>query len=88
MTIISYWPEMGEAKPQGTDGQLSYCGSSNFIDTPHVLKGRGITYLSTLEAGQLTEQGQYKAGWHCYRVTDRALEKLRAQYTFAREALL
>lgn len=88
MTIVSYWPEMGQSKPTNTDGNLSFCGNSNFIDTPHTLRGRGITLISVHTPQTLTEQGQYKAGWNCYRVTDAALRKLREQYTFAHEALL
>lgn len=88
MAIVSYWPEMGETKPEGTDGNLSYGGNSAFIQTPLALKGRGITHVSTFRPQDLTERGQYKAGWHCYKVTNAALAKLLSQYTFAREALL
>ena len=61
MPVLSYWPEMGQSKPANTDGNLSFCGNYNFVQTRHVLKGRGITFLSTYRADELTPQGQEPA---------------------------
>jgi hypothetical protein len=85
--VISFYPEMNEKAPESVVGQATIGHYGNwYIDTPLVLKGRGIKFLKTYRPSDLTEKGQYKAGWNSYKVTDLALEKL--PYRFAREALL
>lgn len=90
MSIHSYYPEMGEAKPADVQGNitLAHSGKNWFIETPLDLKGRGILFEQVLKAENLTERGQYKAGWAVYRVTRAAMDKLATEYNFAREALL
>lgn len=90
MAIISYCPELGEAKPTRIDGNvtLSHNGKHYFIETPLTLSGIGIAFEQKLRASNLTDQGQYKAGWNVYRVTNRAMNSLRQSYDFARESLL
>lgn len=91
MSIISYCPEMGEAKPQGMDGNVSYAlgwRDHYFIETPLTLSGQGVKFVEVLRSSNLTERGQYKAGWNVYSVTSRALDKLAKQHSFARESLL
>ena len=85
--VISFMPEMGQKFPEAVVGN-AYLGHYGnwYIDTPLNLKGRGIKLLKTYASSELTERGQYKAGWYSYRITDRALETL--PYQFAREALL
>lgn len=91
MAILSYYPEMGEAKPERVQGNLQLSrgrGHSYWLETPLTLKGRGITFDEVIDGKNLTERGQYKAGWNRYRVTWRALQALQLKYDFAREALL
>lgn len=90
MSILSYYPEMGEAKPADVQGNitLSRDGKHWFIETPLSLKGRGILFEQVLQAKNLTERGQYKAGWAVYRVTRAAMNTLVKEHNFAREALL
>jgi len=89
MAILTYWPEMGQAKPTNIDGNISYGGPSHyFIETPHTLRGRGVRFIETLRADRLTEQGQYKAGWNYYRVTENAALGLELRMNLARESLL
>lgn len=90
MSFTSYTPEMGEKKPEGTqiEASLSHYGTHWFIKTPLQLKGRGIEYRDTLTASDLTPIAQDKVGWHRYKVTQRAFDKLCEQYAVASESLL
>lgn len=84
-----YCPEMNEARPVGTqiDAHGGHYGGW-FLDTPLILKGRGIRHLTTYTAEQLTPQAQHKVGWHQYKVTDLAFEKLETTYLIAVENIL
>ena len=91
MAIISYWPEMGQTKPQNVVGnvQLAYGrGCHYFVETPLTLSGVGVKLVEVITSESLTPQGHYKAGWNRYWVTRRALDTLEKQHNFAREALL
>lgn len=90
MAIISYCPEMGEAKPVDVQGNvtLSHNGKHYFVETPLELCGQGISFEETLKSTNLTPLGQYKAGWNVYRVTHRAMKALKAEHSFARLSLL
>jgi len=84
-----YYPEMGERKPAARmEARLGHYGKHYYVDTAEELKGRGIEYRRTYTAADLTKAGQYKVGWHSYKVTTRAFEKLKAQYAIAYEMLL
>jgi hypothetical protein len=88
--VISYTPEMGQKRPDDAeiDAQLSHYGKHYFLDTPLTLSGRGVLYLCTYSPEQLTGPGQRKAGWHHYKVTIAAYERICEQYTVAYESLL
>lgn len=87
--ILGYHPEMGEQRPAGEiEATLCHYGRHWCIETPLVLKGRGIKHYRTLETADLTPQGQRKVGWHQYKVTESAMSKLRTQYAVSVEMLL
>lgn len=87
--VKTYTPEMGERKPAvRMEAQLGHCGKHYYIDTTEELKGRGIEHLKTYTAHDLTKAGQYKVGWHQYRVTERAFSNLKAAYPIGYEMLL
>lgn len=84
----TYYPEMGEPRPDAEiEARIGHRGGW-FITTPLALKGRGIKHLGTLTADQLTPEGQRKVGWHDYRVTDTAMERLQATHTISLAMLL
>lgn len=82
-----YCPEMGQRKPEvQMEASLSYDGSHYFVDTPLVLKGRGIVEI--VPACWAFGSKKDVEGWRVYRVTKRAFEKLERQYPIAMENLL
>jgi hypothetical protein len=84
-----YTPEMGEKKPiVQMEASRAYFTQHYFVDTPLVLKGQGITFLKTYKSTELTEAGQRKVGWHEYKVTMIAFDKLKKQYAIGLESLL
>ena len=87
--IKMYCPELGERKPRTTmEATLAYYGKHYFVDTPEILKGRGIEYRMTYKADELTIDGQYKIGWRSYCVTMLAFEKLKAKYAICMKSRL
>lgn len=87
-TIQTYWPELGEHKPDCQIEESYASPGHSCLVTPLVLSGRGIRRTQTYTAADLTEYAQYKVGWHKYYVTERALLELRKLYTISRSALL
>lgn len=85
MATQAYWTEMGDKKPV-TTLETDYCwGGGHWIYSPIELKtNRSIKYTETLTA----EQNPQYAGWRVYKVTDKGLTELEAQYTISRMALL
>lgn len=82
-------PEMGEQKPKAQiEIKLSHYGKHYYLTTPLELKGRGIKHLMTYTANDLHEKTQHKVGWHKYKATIRATEKLTEQYDMSQESLL
>jgi hypothetical protein len=70
--IKAYYPETGEERPAGElDYTIGHYGD-NYISTAESLKGRGITLIDDNWDGHGRKQ---------YRVTDRALDKLKRQYS-------
>lgn len=68
--VHSYTPEMGQRKPNcQMKATLGHYGEHYYIDTPLVLKGRGIKLLKQYESSQLTGPGRYMVGWYGYKVT-------------------
>ena len=88
MALKTYYPEMNEEKPASEiEAAIGY-GGYWLLKTPLELKGRGITHTGTLTAEQLVPQAQHKAGWHTYRVTRKAFDKLSSEYAISSECLL
>jgi hypothetical protein len=82
-TMNGYYPEMNEKAPADTqiEASLSHYGEHYYLRTPLVLKGRGITHTKTITAEDFPAGRM--AGWHCYRVTTKAMQKLEQQYVVA-----
>ena len=90
MGMHFHYPEMGE-KPRGDSqiyAKLGMYGEHYYLSTPLVLNGRGIVHLRTLLAEELTPAAKHKAGWHEYRATLKATEKLAERYIVTGELLL
>lgn len=85
--LKTYYSEMGEEKPQAQMEANNVLGSY-FVKTPLEIKGRGIKYLNTYKAEELTKQGQYRVGWKRYKVTEKAFENLCKKYNISFELLL
>lgn len=84
--VKMFTPEMGERKPTcKMRASSAHYGKHVFIDTPEVLKGRGIKFRKVYRAEELTKAGQYMVGWNSYIVTNRAFEILKAKYPIAME---
>lgn len=84
--IKSYYPEMGEAKPETLiEARLAHYGKHYFLTSQVELKGRGVTFRGTLKASQLTPQAQHKVGYHEYKVTIAAFDKICKQYAVGYE---
>lgn len=83
----TYTPEMGQKKPEGCqmEASHSYYGGHYFVDTPLELKGRGITEI---EAHWVKGCRKQIENWKTYRVTKKAFEKLKEQYTISMECCL
>lgn len=87
--VYSYTPEMGQQKPEcQMEASLAYYGKHYFVDTPLKLKGRGITLLRQYEEKDFCTPGNRKVGWYEYRVTKKAFEKLKTEYSISMECLL
>ncbi len=90
MSVAFYTPEMGERRPADAviDASLGHYGKHWYIKTPLVLKGRGVEYLGTLTADELVPQARHKVGWHSYKVTCKAMDRIAAEHKTACESLL
>ena len=87
--LLGYHPEMGEAKPAAKiEARLGHSGRHYFLKSAIELTGRGVTFLQTLTAGDLTPQAQGKVGWHEYKVTESAFRAIGAKHGVAYEMLL
>lgn len=87
--IYSYAPEIGQQKPNcQLEAQLSYYGKHYYVDSPIELKGRGITLVKQYKEGDFCKPGNYRVGWYEYRVTTKAFDKLKSQYSISMERLL
>lgn len=84
-----YTPEMGQKKPDcQMEASRGYYGKHWFIDTPLEIKGRGITFLKKYTDKDFCTLGHYRVGWNEYRVTNKAFDKLKEQYTISQEVCL
>lgn len=87
--VYCYTPEMGQRKPDcQMEASRGYYGKHWYIDTPLSLKGRGITFLKKYTDNDFYMPGNYRVGWNEYRVTDRAFDKLKEQYTISQRCYL
>ena len=88
--LTGYHSEMAEKRPTDAtiDAQLSHTGRHYFLKTPLTLAGRGVKLLRTLRAEELVPQAQHKAGWHEYKVTESAFERITTEHHVAMEILL
>lgn len=86
--VHTHYPEMGERKVSAEmEARLSHNGSHYFLDTPIEIKGRGITYLKTYIAKDFIRPS-HRVGWHSYKATTLAFDKLKQQYSISMERLL
>lgn len=77
----TYYPELGEAKPEAQiEARVSHYGKW-YVKSPLVLKGRGIRK----DEGHIDRDG---VKWFTYHVTDLAFEKLEAAHSISSECLL
>ena len=85
VTLNSYYPEMGEKKPEGTqiEAQLGHYGKHYYLWTPLTLTGRGVELLGTE-----TQADHRRAGWNNYKVTLNAMEKISKQHKTSSVSLL
>lgn len=85
--LKTYHPEMKEQKPVAQiEASLSHYGNHWFLRTPLQLKGRGITFRGTITAEQV--RSERLVGWHEYKVTEAAFERICEQYDVVSECLL
>jgi hypothetical protein len=84
-----YTPEMEQRKPIAQiEASLSHYGRHYYLKTPLDLKGRGVKYLDTFTAKDLTPQAQHKVGWHTYKVTENAFRTICQTHAVSMEHLL
>lgn len=87
--VYCYTPEMGQQKPDcQMEASRGYYGKHWFIDTPLEIKGRGITFMKKYQEKDFCNPGNHRVGWNEYRVTEKAFEKLKEQYTISQEICL
>lgn len=87
--VYCYTPEMGGQKPDcQMEASRGYYGKHWFIDTPLELKGRGIEFIKKYQEKDFCKSDDHRVGWNEYRVTDRAFEKLKGQYSISQECHL
>ena len=81
-----YTPEMGQRKPDvKLEARLSHYGNYYIVDTPLELNGRGITKQEVCWVAGCKQQIE---NWLSYRATEKAFEKLQAQYPISMECVL
>lgn len=86
--IHTFYPEMHERKVNcQLTASLSYYGTHYFVDSPDLLSpGRGIILVSQYTADRFTNgEANPKVGWYEYKVTSRAFDKLKTQYSISME---
>ncbi len=78
MALQTYYPEMGQT-PKAADITATSCwgGKHYRIKSKNpILVTRGIEFIKTFKPEDLTEAAQHKVGWHEYKLTNKAFEKL------------
>ena len=85
--LKTYYPEMGEKKPTAfIEAQLSHGGTHWYLTTRFELKGQGIRYLKTY--GDDNTYSNRLVGFHEYKVTQRAFNKIKTLYDVVQQRLL
>lgn len=75
--IIGYTPEMGQPKPVNCHGELGIAhGGGWYVKTAQTLSGRGVKLSYTVN------------GKNVYKLTRKALEKVKQTMTLSYEMLL
>ena len=87
--LVCYWPEMGEAKPKADiEASLGHDGKHYYLKSKVELSGQGVCFIKTLKTTDLIPAARHKAGWHEYKVTARAFEKICRKHRVSNEMLL
>lgn len=87
MALHCYHPELNEPKPGAQiEASLAHYGKHYYIKTPLALKGRGIEFLETFSAQTINNPS--KVGWHNYKVTLAAFDKICREHSVSSELLL
>ncbi len=87
--LKSYCRVSGDAKPDAQiEARLGHYGKHYYLTSQVQLSGRGIVLRRTLTASDLTPQAQAKVGWHEYKVTLRAFDRICRDHAVAYEMLL
>ncbi len=77
--LHTYHPEMNQQPNSNATirANLSHYGRHYFVSSknPIAIK-QGVEFLKTLESSELNELGQYRVGWHEYKMTIKAFDKL------------
>lgn len=89
MALLTYHPEMKEQKPEAQiEASMAYNGKHYFLYTPLTLAGRGVEHLGVYQSKDLVPQAQHKVGWNKYKVTNKAFDRITAEYAVSYEILL
>ena len=85
--LQTYHPELGEVKPAATiEARLAHNGRHYFIYSKSALTGRGVTLLGIVQPGEM--MNSRRDGWHHYKVTMAAFDRISAAADVAMEVLL
>lgn len=83
MTLLTYYPEMGEAAPKAATAVAADVEARSAVDGKHyilktttVLGGRGVEYVQTYRPEDLTPFAQQYVGWKVYRATIAAFQRI------------
>ena len=91
MSLTQYHSEM-QAKPENMDFQAIYMPYSDKfrVEGKKEITGmkRGVKFVGVMDSSELTEFGQYKAGWNEYSLTQAAFKALCKKYNVCQELLL
>lgn len=87
--LATYYPEMGQAKPEADiEAQLSHYGKHWYLSSKVELRGRGVNFIRTLTATDFVDPNNRRIGWHEYKVTEAAFERICKEHSVSSEILL
>lgn len=92
MSMHAYYPEMQQVAPVvvNSHASLSHYGEHYFLRStvgPDQIKGRGIKYLGQLTAERMVPGSKF-VGYHEYKVTVAAMDKLEKTLEIGLEMML